>query len=60
MAAFGAPIDTSDLETDVANAYEQYANCYITKPILVEDLQRVCNSITEYWLRLAKLPPNKR
>ncbi|MDI6784529.1 MAG: hypothetical protein QME64_10600 [bacterium] len=33
-----------------------HANCYITKPVDLEQFMKVVKSIEEFWLTIAKLP----
>ena len=45
-------------EEDVLKTYNLHANCYITKPIDLEQFLKVVRSIEEFWLTIVKLPPN--
>ncbi len=47
---------TSRSEQDIERAYELNANCYITKPIELEDFLGVVHSIEDFWLTKAMLP----
>jgi chemotaxis family two-component system response regulator Rcp1 len=49
-------LTTSADEQDVARAYNQHANCYITKPVDLEQFLRVVHSIEDFWLTLVRLP----
>ncbi len=49
-------LTTSQLEADVARAYELYANCYITKPVDFRQFISVIRSIEDFWLTVVKLP----
>lgn len=49
-------LTTSSDEQDVARAYSQHANCYITKPVDLEQFLRVVHSIENFWLTLVRLP----
>jgi chemotaxis family two-component system response regulator Rcp1 len=49
-------LTTSDAEEDVARAYGSHANCYITKPVELEQFLNVVQSIDSFWLSLVKLP----
>jgi CheY-like chemotaxis protein len=50
-------LTTSQAEDDIAKAYGLYANCYITKPMDLDQFARVVKSIEDFWLTTAKLPP---
>lgn len=47
---------TSSEPDDVQKAYSLNANCYITKPIQLEDFMNVVQSIENFWLKTAVLP----
>ncbi|UBF30492.1 response regulator (plasmid) [Kovacikia minuta CCNUW1] len=47
---------TSQAEDDIASAYKLYANCYIIKPIDLEQFTRSIKSIEDFWLTIVKLP----
>lgn len=45
-------------EQDVLRSYDTYANCYITKPLDLDQFMQVVRSIEDFWLEIVKLPPN--
>lgn len=47
---------TSKDPSDVEKAYSLNANCYITKPIKLDDFMQVVDSIERFWLKIAVLP----
>jgi chemotaxis family two-component system response regulator Rcp1 len=47
---------TSKSEQDIERAYELNANCYITKPIELDEFLGVVHSIEDFWLTKAMLP----
>jgi len=49
-------LTTSADEQDIARAYSQHANCYITKPVDLDQFLRVIQSIENFWLTLVRLP----
>ena len=49
-------LTTSDAEEDISRAYSQHANCYITKPVDLDQFLRVVQSIENFWLSLVRLP----
>ena len=49
-------LTTSADDQDVARAYSQHANCYLTKPVDLEQFLRVIHSIEDFWLTLVRLP----
>ena len=49
-------LTTSRAEQDVLNAYEHHANCYITKPVDLEQFVNIVRSIGQFWLSIVELP----
>jgi chemotaxis family two-component system response regulator Rcp1 len=45
-------------EQDILRSYDTYANCYITKPLDLDQFMQVVRSIEDFWLEIVKLPPN--
>ena len=45
-------------EEDILKTYILHANCYITKPIQLNQFIKVVKSIEDFWLTIVKLPPN--
>lgn len=50
-------LTTSQAEEDVLRAYGHHANCYITKPVDLDQFLEVVNTIEDFWLSIVKLPP---
>ena len=50
-------LTTSSAEQDILNTYELHANCYITKPVDLDQFITVIRSIENFWFTIAKLPP---
>lgn len=53
-----AILTTSAAEKDVVKGYDLGANCYLTKPVDVEQFVHVVQSIEDFWLGLVRLPPH--
>jgi CheY-like chemotaxis protein len=49
-------LTTSKAEQDILSMYELHANCYITKPVDLDQFMHVVRSIEEFWLTVVKLP----
>lgn len=47
---------SSQAETDIMSAYNLHANCYITKPIDLEQFTQSIKSIEDFWLTMVQLP----
>jgi CheY-like chemotaxis protein len=50
-------LTTSKAEEDIVKSYNLNANCYITKPVDLDQFIHVVKSIHEFWLTVVKLPP---
>jgi two-component system, chemotaxis family, response regulator Rcp1 len=48
----------SKMEEDILKTYENHANCYIVKPVDLDQFLGVVKSIEDFWLSIVKLPPN--
>jgi chemotaxis family two-component system response regulator Rcp1 len=54
-------LTTSEDEEDVLRSYELHANCYVTKPVGLDQFLAVVRQIDSFWLEVVKLPaPGKR
>ena len=51
-------LTTSKAEEDILKTYNLHANCYITKPIDLNQFIKVVLAIEEFWFTIVKLPPN--
>src|SRR5664279_2720675 len=51
-------LTTSRAEEDVIKSYDLHCNCYITKPIDLNQFLSVVRSIEDFWLSIVVLPPN--
>jgi len=49
-------LTSSQAERDVAESYSLHANCFVSKPLEVEEFLSVVKSITEFWLAVVRLP----
>ena len=49
-------LTTSRSEQDVLRSYELQANCYITKPVDLEQFITVVRSIEDFWFTIVRLP----
>jgi chemotaxis family two-component system response regulator Rcp1 len=52
-------LTTSSAETDILKTYDLHANCFITKPVDLDQFLRVIKSIEDFWLAIVKLPPRE-
>jgi chemotaxis family two-component system response regulator Rcp1 len=49
-------LTTSAAERDILKAYNLHANCYIAKPVDLDQFIRVVQSIEDFWLTIVRLP----
>jgi CheY-like chemotaxis protein len=47
---------SSRAEKDVLGAYDRHANCFITKPVDVQQFMEAVQSIEDFWLTVVHLP----
>jgi CheY-like chemotaxis protein len=47
---------SSNKEEHVLTAYGKHANCYVTKPVDLDEFVDAVHSIEEFWLSLVRLP----
>jgi chemotaxis family two-component system response regulator Rcp1 len=50
-------LTTSQAEEDILRTYNLHANCYVTKPVDLEQFINVVKSINDFWFSVVKLPP---
>lgn len=51
-----AVLTTSGAEADVVETYDLGANCYLTKPVDMEQFIRVVQAVDDFWLGMVRLP----
>lgn len=49
-------LSTSNAVSDIDSSYQRLANCFLIKPVLPDDLDRIVGCINEFWLRNAATP----
>ena len=50
-------LTTSSAEQDILKMYDLHANCYITKPVDLDQFSVVVRAIEAFWFTIVKLPP---
>ena len=53
-------LTTSKAEEDILRTYKLHANCYITKPVDLDQFVTVVRYIEDFWLAIVKLPSNHK
>jgi CheY-like chemotaxis protein len=49
-------LTTSEAEADIVTSYQLQANCYLTKPVQLDDFEAIVRSISDFWLSKVRLP----
>ena len=52
-----AVVTISEAEEDVLKSYNLHANCYIKKPIGIDQFVKVVRCIEDFWFTIVTLPP---
>lgn len=50
-------LTTSSAEEDIVKTYSLHANCFVTKPLGLEQFIKVVQSIEDFWFQIVRLPP---
>lgn len=53
-------LTSSKAEEDVVRTYDLHANCYISKPVGLEQFAAVVRAIDDFWLAIVKLPEHHK
>ena len=49
-------LSTSGSKHDIRKAYDLHANCYLIKPVELEDFLRAIRSLEDFWFNVAAIP----
>lgn len=49
-------LTTSEDDEDILESYRLHANCYITKPVNLDEFTKVVRAVEDFWFTLVKLP----
>ena len=52
-------LTTSKKEEDILRSYNLHANCFVSKPIDLNQFQEVVSAIEGFWFSIVKLPPKE-
>jgi two-component system, chemotaxis family, response regulator Rcp1 len=53
-------LTTSEEERDIAMCYKNHGNCFITKPVDMEQFTGVVKTIEGFWFTIVNLPPREQ
>lgn len=51
-------VTSSEAEQDIFATYNLHVNCYVTKPVDLDQFIKVVRSIETFWLTIVRLPAN--
>ena len=51
-------LTTSDTEEDIVRSYNLGVNCYVQKPVGMEEFIRIVKVLEDFWFTIVKLPPH--
>ncbi len=49
-------LTTSKAEEDIIRSYDLHANCYVTKPVDLDQFIKVVQSVEDFWFSVVRLP----
>lgn len=49
-------LTTSQAEEDVMKTYDLHANCYVTKPVDLDQFVKIVKSLNNFWFEMVTLP----
>lgn len=49
-------LTTSEAEADIVTSYQLQANCYLAKPVQLDEFEALVRSINDFWLTRVRLP----
>lgn len=49
-------LSTSSSEMDILKSYKNHANCFITKPVEIDEFSKAIASLEDFWFSIVKLP----
>ncbi|MDR9418924.1 response regulator [Gracilimonas sp.] len=50
-------LTTSSDEVDIYKSYQNHSNCYITKPVDINNFIDVISTLEDFWISIFQLPP---
>lgn len=54
-----AVLTTSQAQQDIDDSYKLGANCYVSKPVGLDEFSQVIHALEEFWFTIVKIPPRK-
>ncbi|MGF1515003.1 MAG: response regulator [Elainellaceae cyanobacterium] len=54
-----AVLTTSQAQQDIGDSYRLGANCYVSKPVGLDEFTHVIHALEEFWFTIVKIPPRE-
>ncbi len=54
-----AVLTTSQAQQDIDDSYRLGANCYVSKPVGLDEFNEVIRALEQFWFTIVKIPPRK-
>ncbi|MGF1535078.1 MAG: response regulator [Elainellaceae cyanobacterium] len=54
-----AVLTTSQAQQDIDDSYQLGANCYVSKPVGLDEFTHVIHALEEFWFTIVKIPPRR-
>lgn len=51
-------LTSSMAEQDIIKSYDLHANCYVTKPVSIDQFVKVVHTVEDFWFTIVRLPPD--
>jgi two-component system, chemotaxis family, response regulator Rcp1 len=52
-------LTTSDTDADITKSYQLSANCYLSKPVQLDEFESLVRGINDFWLTQVSLPKRR-
>jgi CheY-like chemotaxis protein len=49
-------LTSSSLQEDILQSYKNFASCFITKPVELDDFMKAIAKIEDFWINIVQLP----
>jgi two-component system, chemotaxis family, response regulator Rcp1 len=53
-------LTSSEAEADIIRSYQLHANCYLSKPVRLEEFESLVKSINEFWITRVRYPQQSK
>jgi CheY-like chemotaxis protein len=53
-------LTSSEAEADIVRSYQLHANCYLSKPVRLEEFESLVKCINDFWLTKVRFPQQSK